>query len=400
MCLRNPFAEHQKVDVNLGVASDGSCPQCCFSLYLGKVSVNVSPSNMVCPPVSEKLESDIGISYSDLLTFCISIDMLLLIYKEEICEHSVSFSCGLLKVTSSSVMEDLVGESSLRNSFSFSKEHQKKRINDSKTILWGKPAQMFLLMENGTTNHAESASVSFLGNLLEEMSLSWQRTCLKFEGSEIQFLEIPCILLGIKSFLISSGLRNPDLGLWSCCLTVGKLSFSLGYSSVVSVALLCKQIQHVLCWAKDNGRSRVISHSPETIRNPPEISLSCRYKFYAREMNMAMIGMLLEKCVEVGVLIAGPHIQMSLRKEVFNGNNGGMNHLVDQDDFELGFDVRNIELVLWPMPYSELASSCGHLGLKDVKLQSLSWKGPQIIDIPKSDYQNYKSQTRLVLVFT
>lgn len=402
LCLRNPLSEHQKVDLNLGVASDGSCPRCCFSLNLGKVSVIVSPSNMVYPPVSGKLESDIGISYSDLLSFCISIDMLLLIYIEEICEHSVSFSCGPLKVTSSSAMEDLVGESSSRNSFSFSKEHQKNRINDSKTILWGEPAQMFL-MENRTTNHvesaAESASNSFLENLLGDMSLSWQRTCLKFEGSEIHFFESPCILLGIKSFLVSAGLRDPDPVLWSCCLTVGKLNFSLGYSSVLSVSLLCKQIQDALCWGKDNGRSMFFSRSPETFRNPPEIKLRGSYEFYTRGMNMAIIGMLPEKHVELGVLIAGPHIQMSLRRDGFNSINEGMDHVTDQDDFELVFDVRNIELALGPMPYSELAASSGHLGLEDVEPQSLSWKEPQKIDHPKSDDQNYKSQSRISLSF-
>ncbi|RVX23526.1 hypothetical protein CK203_000235 [Vitis vinifera] len=276
-------------------------------------------------------------------------------------------------VTSSSAMEDLVGESSSRNSFGSLKGHQKEKINDSKTILWE--------------------------NLLEEMSLSWQRTSLKFEGSEIQFLENPCILLGIKSFLISSGLRDLDPGLWSCCLTVGKLNFSLGYSSILSVALLCKQIQHALCWAQDNGKSRVISHSPETIEDLPETNLSSRYKFYAREMKTAIIGMLPEKRVELGVLIAGPHIQMSLRKEGFNGSNEDMNHVVDQDDFELAFDVHNIELALWPMPNSEIASSIGHLGLNDVEPQSLSWKEPRIIDTPKSDDENHKSQSRTSLSF-
>ncbi|RVW57282.1 hypothetical protein CK203_111287 [Vitis vinifera] len=86
-------------------------------------------------------------------------------------------------------------------------------------------------------------------------------------------------LVGESSSRNSFGLRDLDPGLWSCCLTVGKLNFSLGYSSILSVALLCKQIQHALCWAKDNGKSRVISHSPETIEDLPETNLSSRYKF-------------------------------------------------------------------------------------------------------------------------
>lgn len=396
LCLRNLFSKHKKVD-SLGIASDGYCPWCCFSLSMGKVSLVVSPVNVGKAPVGEKLESDNRIFHSDLLSFCISIDILLLIYEEEVGKQRVSFSCGGLKVTSSSYMENLFGERGSRNPFSFLNGHQKKRVNDSQTILWSEPAQMFLLENSTTTAHAESASLSFLENILGEMSLSWQRTCMKFEGGEIQFLENPCILLEIKSFLTSLDLRDPDPGLWSCCLTVGKLNFSLGYSSILSVALLYKQMQLILFWAEDKGKLGVISHSPETIEDLPEINLRSRYELYAKEMKRTIIGMLPEKRVEVGVLIAGPHIEISLKREGCNGSNEDMNRVSDRDDFGLVFDACNVELALWPMPNSEFASSTGLFGLNDVESQSLNWKAPEIVDTPKSEGENYKSQSRISL---
>ncbi|KAK9285530.1 hypothetical protein L1049_024725 [Liquidambar formosana] len=399
--LRKFLAKHPRIDAHLGITSEESCPRHCLGLNLGKISITISPINAVQPPFNEKMGSHVGISHLDLRSFCISIDALFLIYMEDLCEQSLSISSGHLKVMSS-VNGAPVRKSSSKNFFNSSKGHWQERIDDSETILWSEPVQMFLLPKNcrtGTAKHSEGACVSFLENVLGEMWVSWKRSCMIFEETEIQYLENPCLLFEIKNFLTDSGLlKEPDSGFQKCGLTVGKLNFALGYSSILSIALLFRQVQNALCWTEDSGSARVLPNSPRSFEDPPEISWDNIYNLYASRMKTAVLRMLPEKHIQLGVLIAGPHIQMSLRKE-FHAGNEDMNYVTSQDDFHLIFDVHNIEVAVWPTLGSDLASSTGYPGLDDVKSECCRLKEPQIIDIPKSDDEIYISQGQISLGF-
>ncbi|KAA8547278.1 hypothetical protein F0562_003858 [Nyssa sinensis] len=351
------LADNPKIDGHCRVVSEDSFSQHCFSLSVDKISIIASPVNAVQPPVWGKVVSEIGISYSELLSFCLSIDALFLTYTENICEQYFSISCGHLKVMSSSIIEDGSknnnNNNNNNNNTSYLKRHWDKNFDDAKTIVWGEPAQMFYPVDtrNGFPYDLERTSVSFLENLLGETWLNWKNSCTNFEGIKIQNLENPWILCEIKSFLTDQGLQNLNSGFWKCSLIVGKLNFVLGYSSLLLIALLLGQIQHALYMGYSNGRKKVLSLAPVTLD---------------RGMEMTMARMLPEKHIQIGVFIAGPHIQISLRKEGFYGGNSNVNPIVRQDDLHLAFDVHNIEFAVWPILKSAFASSSGYRGLDDV----------------------------------
>lgn len=395
-CLRTFAAKYPGVE-HLGIVSEESCQVCCFCLNLGKISITVSSKNEVKLPIDEKLQS-LGISHLDLLSFCLTLDALFLIYNEDICEQSLSISCGHLKFMSSSVIGTSVMEGSKKDFFSSSKGHLKGRVNDSKTIVWGEAAKMFPISKDcrtGTSKHTEGGCVPFLEEFLGQMWSSWNKSCMIFEENEIQHLEKPCLLFEIKYFLTDSGLRNPNSGFMKCGLTVGKLNFALGYSSILSIALVCRQVQYALCWPAGDGRARVLPHSSQSIGNSPENNWDSKYSWCASRMKSEMLRILPEKHIQLGVLIAGPHIRMSLRTEDFCSGNEYVNYIINQDDLHLAFDFHNIELVASPTLKSELASMTGYPGLDD--LGCLGLTEPQTIEIPRSDNEKYISQGQISL---
>ncbi|GAY42809.1 hypothetical protein CUMW_069730 [Citrus unshiu] len=380
------------VNVRQGIVSEYSYPQRCFCLNLEKLFITFYPEHSA-EPVNQRLESQTGISYSDFLSFCLSVDALILMYTEDISEKSFLFSCGQLKVTSSSYIRAPPRRSSSMDSTASVKGHRKGRVTNAKIVLWGEPAEVFTLSEtnkSSPTDHAEGAFDPVLEDFLGEMWFNWKRFCMKFDESEIEYSENPWLLCETKSFLTYPDLKNPDSGFWKCNLTVGKLNLALEYSSLLSMALLLRQIQHVATWTKGNAMPRAPSGSTPTIADQPEISCNDKFESCAGGIKMALCRMLPEKHIQIGVLIAGPHIQMSLRKIAFQNRRAEKNHLVGQDDFHLEFDVHNIKFVALPTSKSDSTSFVRILGSDDAKLECIRLQKPQII--AKSDDEKYTSQ--------
>jgi hypothetical protein len=142
LCLRKVLVQDPK-NGDCRTVSEDPYACSCFILNLGKIVITICQMKAIQPSVNEKLESHIGISYSDFLSFCLSIDELLIINVQKTCERSVFLSCGQLKMNSSSLTEAFVGESISKTYPSSVKGHKKERANDLKSILWGEPAQMF-----------------------------------------------------------------------------------------------------------------------------------------------------------------------------------------------------------------------------------------------------------------
>lgn len=381
----------QQSNVNPRMVSEHSCPHYCFILNLESITLTVYPENLG-DPVNKRVESQTGISSSDFLSFCLSVDSLILMYIEDISEKSVSVSCGQLKVKSSTNIRAPIGKSSSKNFIASEKGHRKGKVSTVKSIMWGEPAQMFFLSETNKTNpavHAEAAFDPLLENFLGEMWMNWKRSCMKFEENEIEYSENPWLLCEIKSFLTFPGHKSPDSGFWKCNLTMGKLNIVLGDSSILSLALLLRQIQHAVCWTKGNGRSKKISGSPPTVADRPGISCNDAYESYASGLKMGLLRILPEKHIQIGVLVAGPHIQISSGKVGFHDRRKYMNHL---GDFHLEFDVHNIEVVVWPTTKSDLASFTRFPGSDDAESECIRLCEPQLIDIPKSDDEKYASE--------
>ena len=396
--LRKVLAQDPKNDGDCRTVSE--YPYACsyFILNLGKIVITVCQMKAIQPSVNEKLESHTGISYSDLLSFCLSIDELLLINVQKTCEQSVFLSCGQLRMNSSSLTGASVGESSSKT-YPNSVKGRKERANDLKSILWGEPAQMFPLPETSHTSpahDAEATCLPVLEHFLGEIWLSWRRGCVKFEENDIKYSKNPCLLFEIKNSLTYPGIKHPNSGLWKCSLILGKLNLALGFSSILSISLLLRQIEDALSWTEDSGRARVLSDSqrssdeqPEisSIDEQPETSEDSNYKYNGSGMKTVLLRMLPEKHTQIGIFIAGPHIRMSLRKE-FDGLNENMNHTINEDDLHLAFDVHNIEVAVRPTSGSDPASLSGS---NDAEKECLLLKEHHTGDIPISDNEKYVS---------
>lgn len=386
------FFQEPKSDRQLGISSEDYCPQHCFLLNFGKILVTFSPVNTF-QSATEKV-AHIGISYSDIHSFCLSIDTLLAVYINESFEQSWSISCGQLKVNPSPPMGVKIMESSSQSPFRSIKGHQKRKPDHLKPILWVEPAQMFLPSQTSETcaaGQAEGTCNPLLKKFLGETWVTWKTTSMRYDNSEIDYSENPWFLCEIRNCLTSPGLKSADSGFWKCSLIVGKLNLTLEYSSIISMAILLGQIKHALNWTGDNERAIVLSHSSSTIADQLEIRWEDKYEFYANGMKTTLLRMLPEKHIQLGVFITGPHIQVSMRNVGFNSGSKDMNYVVSQEDFHLGFNIHNIEVVVWPTPNSDFTLT-GWPGSDDTEPEYQRLREPRVIEIPKSDNEKYASQ--------
>ncbi|GFY93900.1 vacuolar protein sorting-associated protein, putative [Actinidia rufa] len=376
--------DHPCIDEHSGVVSDDSSTQSCYSISMGIISLFISPIQSLAGgnPIS-----DIGSSSLDLLSFCVLLDGLFLMYTESICDDHVSLSCGHLKVMSSSPTED-----GLKNNKTYMKGHWKKKFDYSKTILWAEPAKVLNFPENATT---DETSVSPLWNHLGEMGLNWKNSCTQFGGSMTQFLENPWILCEIQRFVTDRSLKNLHSGFLKCSLMVGKLNFLLDYPSLLSIAVVLRQIQHALRWTHSSGRAKVLLPTPIANEIPPPISWDSRCKSYVSEIEKTMLKMLPQKHVQIVVFIAGPLFQISLRKEGFHDEHTNESHISTQHGLQLALDVNNIEVAVWPTLSSDFVASTDWQGLDDERVECLRFKEPQIVNIPMLDNEFYKCQGQI-----
>ncbi|KAB1669469.1 hypothetical protein ES319_1Z041100v1, partial [Gossypium barbadense] len=368
------FARH------LGNVSENSYSRFRFILSLGKIYITLSSMSAV-EPVNEKVKTRIGISYSDGFLFRLSIKVFLLMYTKDIFKQTLSFSCGKVKVK---YFISSVGE-------------ENERVKNLKVILHGEPAKIFLFSESNkssTINHAEGGCDPCLENFIGKMCLDWIRDCEQFEESEIKCPRSPQLLFEMKSFLRHPDLKKLGSGLWKCNLTVGKFNIALQYLSVISVVMLLRQIQHALHWTRGNENARDLPYPPQnTTVHQPEDSWENKYECYSSKIKKFFMRMLPGKCIQIGVLIAGPCIQLSSRKTgPRNANEGVNNHVVNEDDFHLGFDIHDIEVVVWPSSKSDLAPIHAFTEQDDEYPECLRLQEPKILDMPKLENNKYTSK--------
>ncbi|XVF61920.1 hypothetical protein PTKIN_Ptkin08bG0173700 [Pterospermum kingtungense] len=350
-----------------------------FILSLGKTYITLSSMTAV-QPVNEKVASHIGISYSDVFSFRFSFKLFSLMYIEDIFEQTLSFSCGKVKVK---YFISSVGE-------------EKERIKHLKIVLRGEPAKIYLPSESNKSSsisHAEGGCDPCLENFIGEMCLNWKRACEQFEESEIQCPQSPCLIFEMETFLRHPDLKKLGSGLCKCNLTVGKLSIALGYSSTLAIIMLLRQIQDALHRTEENRRAHDLSYYPQNTEHQPEASWEKRYECYSSKIKMCFLRILPGKDIQIGVLIAGPHIQFSSKKTgTRNVNEGVNNHVVSGDDFHLGFDMHDIEVVVWPTSKYGLEPINAYTEQDDEDPQCLRLQEPKILDILKPENKKYTSK--------
>ncbi|OVA18601.1 Vacuolar protein sorting-associated protein 13 domain [Macleaya cordata] len=401
--VKNTLNQHQEIDERSAVVSEDFSPHYCFSLVLGKISIAVYPINSVLRAVSGNKEPHIGITDMDLRSFCMVLDTLFLVYVADSTTQSLSLSCGDFKVNSSSSSINPLRDRSLtkETNNNSTQGRRKEKIHESSAVIWSEPAIQFLLSDKVATESANSRGSAWflhLESYLEELWSNWKIIRKELEGSKAQFWENPFLLCEIKRSLMVPCLHRPDYGLWRCCLTMGKLNFDLGYSSITSFALLLRQIEHTLCWTAIK-RTRDSSCSPNIGGEPKQSELEDYYESYANGMKMMMLRMIPEKNIQVGVAIAGPTIRMVLQEDGLLGSKEQYRTLTQgHGDILLAFDLENIELAVWPTQETSPPPLTGEPRLDNAGTEHLRAKKPRLIHILKEDLDvNYISEGQITL---
>ncbi|PIA55552.1 hypothetical protein AQUCO_00700091v1 [Aquilegia coerulea] len=369
---------HSKVNGSSKVVLEDNNPHYCFNIR--KVFITVYPVSAGPSLIGGTSESPVRISSMNLLSFCVTLDVFSLIYTAGNMAQSLYLSCGDFKVNSTSLIVPLKDRNAREEKSHPVERKSKERSIDSKVIVRGEPAPKSPHTEQVVVDSVDtigSASFLHLESYLEELWSNWKRIHNKFEGIA-QYIENPFLLCEIKSSLMDQSLDCPLIGLSKCYLSMGKLNVDLGHSSIISMALFLRQIQLVLHRNASRGGATVHSQ-PIGINEPEERKWQDLQTLYASGAKMAILRVTPEKKIQIGIVITGPKIRMSLLGGLHNAKEQNVNSIVTQghSDFYIAFNLENIELCVWPTSKASLGVSTQK---SDVGLENFRSNAPQLIN--------------------
>ncbi|MCL7045122.1 hypothetical protein MKW94_012003 [Papaver nudicaule] len=387
--VKNGLDPGQETDESFAVISEDFSAQSCFSLVLGKVSIAIYPINAVP-------RADL-----DLRSFHMVLDTLFLVYIADNTTQSLSLSCGDLKVNCTHSSVSPLRESNLKKEINrFSTEgRRKEKSYESSVVVWSEPAPQFVISDKGATessNSSSNASSMHLENYLKELWSNWKGIRKKLEGNKVHSWENPFLIFENRNFLIVPGLTKPGCGLSRCYLTMGKFNFDLGYSSIMSVAMLVKQFEHTLSWDAISRR-RPSSHTSVVRGKAKQLRLQECYESYTNGVKVAMLRMIPEKNIEVGVAIAGSTVRILLQDDGLLGSKEQRETFTQgHGDILLAIDLENIEIAVWPTQEPSTTALTGELILNDARTEKSSRKEPWSRGTVHEDV-NYISELQITL---
>ncbi|KAL3526718.1 hypothetical protein ACH5RR_011374 [Cinchona calisaya] len=374
------WSNQPKLDEHFKSDSDDSFPKSILCLNMGEFSISFSPEKEVLPSVSGLTPSALRFSYDDLSSFHISFDAFFLRYLQNILHHHLMFASGCIKVVASSLRED--GSDHGNNRL---RERQNKKITKSQDILWCEPAQSVNKIKRHGNDTAGS-SIPLLELLLGKLWLNWKNASSNFEGNECKVPEAPCILFERKCFLIDQSAKNPSSGFCKWVMVVGRLNFTLGNSSVLSLAVLYGQIQQVLWMVGQTKGTNDVLQTSASSEDLLVVNSNSKYKTDSGRIETKVLKMIPPTNVQVGMMIAGPRIRLSLKNKRFSVENADLYPIRKNDELELSFDLEDIEFVVSPNLLSDSAA------VFDEASSSLRLEKPKNIDIPKPINEIYSCQ--------
>lgn len=388
--LRKEIEQDPYINGDLGSLTRDSCQRCCFLLNFGKMVITVSPTNKIQPSVIDKLQSHIGIAYTDFHSLSFCIDALLFLSVEDIFEQRVFLSCGQMKVMPTSF--EASPKSSKMNMLSSSeKENTKEGLSDMESILWVEPAKLFFISDANDAQ-AEGSCAFHLENFLGKICLSWKGICNSFIESEIEYSKNPSLLCKAERSFTYPGPKNPDFGFPECGLILGKLNLVLAHSSVSSVSLLLSQIRHSIWW-EDMGKTSMGLNCMDK----PEICWVNKFEYYAKGWITTLLETLPERHIHLGVFVDGPSVRILHNKEPILGGRE-INDIVSQDGFDLTFDSHGIEVAIGSPSLFGMAPLVDLMGFDDAEAESRRLE-PQAINIPKPNNDKYASWGKISFGF-
>ncbi|CAN1331485.1 hypothetical protein LINPERPRIM_LOCUS35341 [Linum perenne] len=383
-CFINLFLWKPKILGMLEVMSEDYFPEFCFLVDIGKISITLFPA-LGSQSANEQVEPLVGISTSDLHSFCLSIEDLLCLYAGKTFEQSMFISCGQVKVNPSCISTSST-ESQLKDNVRCDKADKQVPFKYLKSVLWNEPAQT--LVQPGTTvgGQVEGACYGFLKEIVGEMWLAWERTCTELDTREVEYSENPWLLCQIKNRLTRSDLNTSNSGFCEYCMTLGKLNLSLGYQSMLSALILCQQVEQALSLVMDGEVVSVLSQTI-TVQEVQGTDLGIKYELFIGAMKKTLLRMVPEKQIRLGVFITGLDIELFSSQVGLGSDGKNVNGVPSQGGFQLGFDVRSIEVAIWPSSRHDI----GFPGSHGVEPKGPRLRDPVIMEFPRIENEKFAS---------
>lgn len=364
-----------------GTVAEQSILQQRITLKFQEISLSVSLDQVIQPSINRKADSDMGISYQDLLSFRFSLDAFFLRYLVNISEKHFTFATGPFKVLTFSTGKDGVS--------SHSEEYQKKEIDRRQIIVLSEPAPIIYFPEAASDNATDDiarTSAPQLDCLLGQLWLNWKNFSLKSEGENMSHMHAPWIVGEMSSCLLDHRM-NDSRSQVNCSLVVGKLNFNLEYYSFASAVVLLRHLQL-------SSRGDAVLHAPAiTIQDPPVTPWRSKITSYSSKIRGNIIRMVSAKHVQIGVLIVGPHFQISLSNDQFRAQTTNTCPLGTQ----VSLEIYNIELFVSPNLEDNIGLSSGINSESNIGPESYGLKEPQEISIPDSANGAYSCQGQVSL---
>ncbi|KAG9440811.1 hypothetical protein H6P81_020976 [Aristolochia fimbriata] len=378
------------------------CPsKSTFRLNLNAISINFNLTNSHKYPVSRKLAPDVRFPHLDSVSFCFVLKALCLSYVEDFTSQTFSVACGDVKICCSSLSKGPI----LRNRSAVEMGQLFKGLGSgfdgySKTFFWTEPAPHFDIPENDIDVAAftNDACAILLKYYLGEMWLGWRNNAMNFDGNETHYLEHPFLLCEMRTFIVDPYIHVPEHGLSVCYLTLGRLNVDLDYMSLVSVLRLLSQILDTCRCNLNNKLKKGLSDTSVTNEEAAEWDGTDGH--LVRRTKMALLRLIPERNIHVGLAIAGSTIRVSPlggwpgRKEI------SFNHVTAQQlgNYSFQVEVSKIEAAIWPASKSILGALTGNKMLAKVASEYLLVGEPPVIDMPKVDlHETFSSKGIIAL---
>ncbi|GAA0175361.1 membrane traffic protein [Lithospermum erythrorhizon] len=362
------FQSHSKNFDHLEGIKEDSLPRLCIILEVGEVSLSTSPSYEDFSSPRVGLDSKAGVSYENLVSFRFSVDALFARYSQHISKKCLSFAFGSLEILPTSAVNDS------SNSRKYMSGQQKNKSNNMKSVLWTEPARFISFGETVQVNPSSTgeASMTYLESLVGTLWSNWKNLHQNVGENMRESLEYPFIICESKFLLTNQSLKGHSSGIWNCGLVVGKFNIFLEYSSIISMAVLVGQIQNALSW--ESNQTYVVSQLGTLVDDLLTVGWSGMFKSYMKRAQMEIVGLSHEKHLQIGAIIAGPLIQVSVREDHFGAVDADICHVIQKDNMLFSVQVDDIDLLVLPDINSLLASPIRQNKTIDTQLKDCQLK--------------------------
>ncbi|KAI0501557.1 hypothetical protein KFK09_016502 [Dendrobium nobile] len=345
----------------------GSIHSSCFSFE--EVFISLSHSTYVHFPVTKNVKRE---EKQNLPSFYLTLRQLCLFSKTD--ETIISFlaALGEIKLCLADSLQILLDHDlTIKKNRSSRAGYPEGIIDESKVILWGDPASLYppqVICNDDSLKHF----CIILENDFRDLLSYWNEIRGNHEANDLHKGEA-FLLCGLKYFLVDPYVKDGACGLLKYSLNIGKMNLDLDSSSILSAALMFRQLEDHSQWTTRAGITPAISCPSSVLLDKSRINMENEVEFYANKIVGAVLNMIPDKNIHVGAVIAGLSVRVSL-EEVFLGYiEKDISPVISQgNSFHwLKIDIGNTEFVIWPASKSVLSAMNAETFLVEVPSEYL-----------------------------